>query len=130
MKKSSAILILAFFLGLTAFAQPQRMTPQERTDQLAKELSLTEGQKAKVLEHFTQEQQVFQKLREESQGDREAMRAAMGKRREESNMKMKAILTEEQYAKYETLRGGMRPGGRGQQPPPGRGDKPGPGKGD
>jgi len=130
MMKGSAILCLAFFVGLTAFAQPQRMTPQERTDQLAKELSLTEEQKAKVLEHFTQEQQVFQKLREESQGDREAMRAAMGKRREESNMKMKAILTEEQYAKYETLRSSMRPGGRGQQPPPGRGDKPGPGKGD
>jgi len=130
MKNSGAILILAFFVGLTALAQPQRMTPQERTDQLAKELSLTEEQKAKVLEHFTQEQQVFQKLRDESQGDREAMRAAMGKRREESNKKMKEILTEEQYAKYETLRAGMRPGGRGQQPPPARGDKPGPGKGD
>ena len=128
MKKSSAILILAFFVALTAFAQPQRMTPQERTDQLAKELSLTEEQKARVLEHLTQEQQAFQKLRDESQGDREAMRAAMGKRREESNKKMKAILTEEQYAKYETMRGGMPPGGRGQQPPQGRGLKPGPGK--
>jgi protein CpxP len=128
MKNSGAILILTFFLSLTASAQPQRMTPQERTDQLAKELSLTDEQKARVLEHFTQEQQVFQKLRDESRGDREAMRAAMGKRREESNKKMKAILTEEQYAKYETMRGGMPPGGRGQQPPRGRGQNPGPGK--
>ncbi|HSQ74442.1 MAG TPA: hypothetical protein VLT13_02725 [Bacteroidota bacterium] len=130
MKNSSAILVLAFVIGLTAFAQPGRMTPQERTEQLAKELSLTEEQKGRVLEHFTQEQQAFQKLREESQGDRDAMRAAMGKRREESNKTMKAILTGEQYAKYETMRGGMPPGGRGQQPPQGRGQKPGPGKRD
>jgi len=104
------------------------MTPQERTEQLAKELSLTEEQKAKVLEHFTQMQKNFQRPPEGMQGDREAMRAAMEKRREESNKKMKEILTEEQYAKYEKMRGGMRNRGRGEQPPPGKGDPPPPQK--
>jgi CHAD domain-containing protein len=70
----------------------------------------------------------LQRPPEGMQGDREAMRAAMEKRREESNKKMKEILTEEQYAKYEKMRGGMRPRGRGEQPPPGNGDPPPPEK--
>jgi Spy/CpxP family protein refolding chaperone len=104
--KIPAVIVLAFLVGATAFAQPQRMTPQERADQMAKQLSLTSEQKAKVLDLFLEEQKNMPKRPADGGFDREAMRAAREKRREERNQKMKSILTEEQYAKYEKLRGG------------------------
>jgi hypothetical protein len=119
MKMRYAILILALFMSLTALAQPQRMSPQERTDQLAKELGLTAEQKAKVLDVFTQQQKNMPKPGEG--GDFDAMREKMMKMREERNAKLKEILTKEQYAKYEKMapprRGG--PGGPGGPPPQG-----------
>jgi Spy/CpxP family protein refolding chaperone len=124
MRLGIAVLVLALLVAATAMTQPQRMTPQERTDRLAKELSLSEKQKAQVLDLFTQEQKSMQEMKPPSgdQGDREAMRAAMEKRRAERNTKMKAILTAEQYKKYEEIRGGGMPGGppKGEKPPEGK----------
>jgi Spy/CpxP family protein refolding chaperone len=94
--------------------QPQRMTPAERTDRLAKELSLTGEQKAKVLALFTKQDEARQKAFSDRSGDREAMRASMQKEREEFAKNMKAILTEEQFAKYEKL--DAPPGGPGRRP--------------
>jgi len=116
MKIRSIVLVLAFLVGVTALAQPQRMTPQERTDQLVKQLALTAEQKVKVLELFTKQDEARQKAFADNKGDREAMRATMQKMREESTKKLKAILTEEQFAKLEKLRSEMPPGGMGRRP--------------
>jgi hypothetical protein len=109
--------VLAFLIGVTALAQPQRMTPQERTDQLAKQLALTAEQKVKVLDLFSKQDEARQKAFADNQGDREAMRATMQKMRDESTKKLKAILTEEQFATYEKLRSEMPPGRGGDTRP-------------
>lgn len=108
--------VLALVCATAVYAQPQRMTPQERTDQLAKPLALTAEQKAKVLDLFTKQDEARQKAFADSKGDRDAMRATMQKMRDESMKKMKAILTEEQYVKYEKLRSEMPRGGMGRRP--------------
>jgi periplasmic protein CpxP/Spy len=95
-----------------AFAQPQRMTPQERTDQLTKQLSLTKEQQAKVLEVFVKADSSRSKIFAENSGDRDAMRAAMGKVREESDKQLKGILTEEQFTQMQKLRESAPGGGR------------------
>jgi len=118
MKIRFMVLVLALFVAVTAFAQPQRMTPQERVDKMAKELGLTDEQKAKVLDVFTQQQKDMPKPPAEGTFDREAMREQRMKMRQEQNAKLKAILTEEQYAKFEK----MMPAGRGPGGPPPKGE--------
>jgi Spy/CpxP family protein refolding chaperone len=115
--RSTLFVVMVFLLAATVLAQPQRMTLQERTDQLAKQLALTAEQKAKVLEVFAKQDSARQKAFANNRGDREAMRATMQKMREETANKLKAILTEEQYTKYEKLRSEMGPpGGMGRRP--------------
>lgn len=120
--RSTLFVVLALFFATTLIAQPQRMTPQERTDRLATQLGLSADQKAKVLDLFTKQDEARQKAF--TQGDREANRAAMEKLREETTKEMKSILTPEQYTKYEGLRremgprGGMRGEGPGGTKPP------------
>jgi protein CpxP len=116
MKFQKAVLVLTLLLGVTAFAQPRRVSPQERTDQLAKQLELTDEQKAKVLEMFTKEEESRPKPSPDGSFDREAMRARMQKIREERSAQLKTILTKEQYEKYESLQNDMRQGRGGQNP--------------
>ncbi|MGE5315243.1 MAG: hypothetical protein ACM3Q4_11145 [Acidobacteriota bacterium] len=112
------IAIAALVVSFIAAAQPQRITPQERTDRLAKELSLTKEQKEKVLEIFTKQQESMRKVFEENQGDRESMRPAMQKVRQESDDQMKKVLTKEQYEKWIAQRAEFQGGRRGGQRPP------------
>ncbi len=114
MKTRVVLLLLAMTVGVTVFAQPRRMTAQERADQMEKQLSLTADQKTKILELFTQQEKEMAKRPMGDQGDREAWRAAMEKRREQQDLKLKSILTSEQYAQYEQMRGKMSRGRMGR----------------
>lgn len=96
----AATLACVFMLA----AQPARMTPQERTDKMTKDLTLSKEQQAKVLVIFTKSQESMKKMFEEHQGDREAMRPAMQKIREESDVQLKKVLTKDQYEKMLKLR--------------------------
>ncbi len=112
----STFLLLTLFLAATVVAQPQRMTPQERTDRLAKQLALSDSQKVKVLALFNKQDEARKKAFEDAKGDREARRATMQKMRDETDKQMKAILTADQYAKYDKLRSEMPRGGMGRRP--------------
>lgn len=113
----AATAIISFMLA----AQPQRMTPQEQADRLAKELSLTKAQSDSVLSIFTGMMDSMKKVRDENQGDRDAMRAAMTKVRQETDDQMKKVLTAEQFDQYTKLRaqrmGGRNGGGQGGMAP-------------
>ncbi len=106
----SAVALLASFLLIagTVLAQPMRMTPEQRTDSLAVQLNLTKEQKPKVLDVFKSTDAARRKAFEDSQGDRDAMRAAMQSAREDGDKKLKEILTKEQYEKYQKLQDAMR----------------------
>jgi len=110
--------ILGMFVATLAMtcmlaAQPGgRMTPQERTEKMTKDLSLTKDQQTKVLDVLTKSQASLKKLRDENTGDREAMRPAMQKIRQESEEQFKKILTKEQFEK---MKAQMREDGPGRQ---------------
>ncbi len=142
MKKFLSILVALVILTLTASAQsdgnrPPRPTPEQITDRMAEQLSLTDAQKSQVLALNTEYQDVIggpgfghgrpggphgqhgqhnnpdgatgatdnsnanhhqrPELTEEQKAKFEEMRA----KRDEYNIKLKSILTADQYAQYE-----------------------------
>jgi periplasmic protein CpxP/Spy len=117
---TKAILAMAAATVLLSFmvsAQPARMTPQERTDKMAKDLSLTKEQQAKVLDILTKSQESMKKVRDESNGDREAMRPAMQKLRQESDDQLKKVLTKDQLDTFEKQRSEAQDRQRGNAAP-------------
>ncbi len=106
-----AAITMVFTIMLAA--QPGgRMTPQERVDKMTKDLALTKDQQAKVLDILTTSQVNMKKIRDENTGDREAMRPAMQKIRQESEEQLKKVLTPEQFEK---MKAQLREAGAGRQ---------------
>lgn len=105
-----SILCVACFTHLNA--QQARLTPQARTDSLAKQLSLTTEQKAKVLEILSAADTSMKAAFQANGGDQSTMREARQKIRQDTDSKMKAVLTEDQYALWQKSR--QMPRSRGE----------------
>ncbi|HKL31429.1 MAG TPA: hypothetical protein VJ919_02775 [Tangfeifania sp.] len=109
------ILVLASAMSM---AQQRDFDPEEfakrQTAQLKEELDLNKEQEEKVYDLNLESIKKMSKLREEMQsgGGFEGMREKMTEIREEQNKKMKEILSEKQWTKYEKFqeerRGRMR----------------------
>ncbi|MBX2990550.1 MAG: hypothetical protein KF749_05185 [Bacteroidetes bacterium] len=100
---TAAALVLSFgFITLQASAQPRRMSPDERTAELKKELNLTEKQTTDVKKIYEQLRQETEELFESSGGTRGAFREIMMKKNREADEKIIALLTKEQKKKFET----------------------------
>jgi hypothetical protein len=101
------LVALVFVAGMlqTAFAQGQgmRMSPKQRADTLAKQLSLDSTTTAKALAIYEKYQKTMTDKRNELQGDMDAMRAAMTEIRDAQNKEIVALLTKEQAVKYEEI---------------------------
>jgi len=88
-------------------------------EELKEGLDLSDDQEKQVREIITAGFETMRKAREGMQdgGDREAMREKMQQMREEQNQKIKAVLSEDQFTKYEQIqkerRERMRQGGGG-----------------
>ena len=95
-------------------------TPEERaerqTSMMTEQLGLSADQVTKLKPILLARVTEQSSLREKMQGDREAMIGEFRKLNEKYNAQIKAVLTAEQYAKYEANQGQMRGGGqrRGQ----------------
>ncbi len=127
------IFVFLLILGLSsAMAQnnpgrsgQRNMDPTERAKeelkQMDENLDLSNDQKEKVydilLDGNNKRSAMFEEMRSGS-GDREAMREKMRKLREEQNTKLKGVLSEKQWTKYEKIMEERRqqfrgsPGGR------------------
>ena len=87
--------------------RPQRMNPQQRVEQMVKDLGLNEEQTKEF-------KALMETMRPQRGQQRERpSREEMQKRRVEMEAKIKGILTEEQFKKYQEMqknrrRGGMR----------------------
>lgn len=100
----------------------QMATPQERAQQLTTKmtevLALTAEQTPKIQElnvkRFTEQQAMREKM--QAGGDRDAMMAAFRELTEKYNTQYKAILTAEQYTKYEANQDQFRMGRGGNRP--------------
>lgn len=93
--------------------QRMRMSPEDRAKVLADSLALDSTQTAQVVAIYKDQQDAMQKVREDNQGDFDAMRAAMTDLRTKTEEKIKAVLNDTQKAKYEEMlknrpMGGMR----------------------
>ena len=79
-------------------------------EELKTGLQLTDEQEKQVREIIVGGFETMQKAREGMQegGDREAIREKMQKMREEQTAKIKAVLSEEQFAKYEQIQAERR----------------------
>jgi Spy/CpxP family protein refolding chaperone len=81
-------------------APGMRPAMRDRTDYWAQRLSLTEEQKLKVKPVFDEETQKMTELRKQQQLKPEERRTKLLAIREETNAKLKTILTPEQWEKY------------------------------
>lgn len=121
MKKTLIVMLCTLFtLSVTTFAQkenqpqqtkkemkqnpPKRMSAEERANYWAKELNLTDEEKAKVTELFKKEDENRAKYREEMQGNREEMRAQMRKDRKANDAELEKIIGKEKFQKYDSIR--------------------------
>jgi biopolymer transport protein ExbD len=96
--------VLTFMIAATSNAQRmQRMTPEERAKVLADSLALDSTQTAQVVTILKDQQDAMGKIREDKQGDFEAMREAMTDLRKKTDDKIMGILTESQKAKYQDM---------------------------
>lgn len=114
MKKLVVVLTLFVAFGVSAQDRKEKIknaTPEERvamrTEKMSEKLGLDENQKKKVKEIFTEEQKENKAVREEMKAEREKAlarkKATMKKEHEELKAKLKPILTEEQFKKWEAM---------------------------
>lgn len=113
------VLVLTILLSFTTFAQEkkgknqEKRTPEEKVQmqvaRLTKELNLSEKQIAQVqllTEKRVSNRDGFKEKKEEikkaNKEEKEALRATMKKEQEIAKAEMKAILTAEQYTKWES----------------------------
>jgi Spy/CpxP family protein refolding chaperone len=97
-----------FTVMITALSNAQRMqgmrmSPEERAKALTDSLALDSTQTAQVIAIFKDQQAAMDKVREDSQGDREAMRGAMMDLRKKADDKIMVILTDAQKTKYQDM---------------------------
>ena len=91
-----------------------RMSAEQRVEQMKKDLNLTDEQVPKVKAVLEDQQKKMQELRSET--DQTARRTKMREIMEQTQTKMKGILTEEQLTKWQEAspygkKGGERKGG-------------------
>jgi periplasmic protein CpxP/Spy len=128
MRKFGILILTIFLVSLAAMAQPgqRNMNPEEmakrQTAQLKEAVGLDNEQEKKAHEIYLETGKRMSAMREEMQGGGfEGMREKMQEMRAEQDKKLKEVLTEAQWKKYEKFQeerrtrmgqGQGRPGGR------------------
>jgi Spy/CpxP family protein refolding chaperone len=106
------LLMCCFLIGITAVSRAQgggqRMSPEDRAKQMQTQLKLTDDQTTKVTAILKVQATKMDSVRTAANGDRSAMRTAMGPIREATSTQIKAILTPEQATAYQKMQDEMR----------------------
>jgi protein CpxP len=111
--------------GPPAGARRQQMSPEQQVDRLATQLSLTPDQKTKIMAIYQDNQDKMTAMRNDSSADQSTMRDKMMEMRTAQTTAVKAVLTDDQKAKYDEMMsrqrqrggGGGQGGGQGAPPP-------------
>jgi periplasmic protein CpxP/Spy len=140
MKVASAAMLTLMFAAVVTWAQeneappppPQghqghgrmMMSPEDRTNHLAKALNLTDDQKSKVLSIYQDEQKQMDALRSDNSTSREDRWSKMKQIHENTVAQIKGTLNEDQAKKFDEMQQRMqerreqRGQGNGNAPPP------------
>jgi protein CpxP len=106
------LLMCCFLVGIAATSRAQgggqRMSPEDRAKQMQTQLKLTDDQTTKVTAVLKTQATKMDSVRTAANGDRTAMRTAMGPIREATSTQIKAILTPDQAAAYQKMQDDMR----------------------
>ncbi len=131
MKKLLFTLGLFSLLAVSVMAQKrggERQTAEQRaeraTEKMAEELGLSDEQKAEILElnlQFAQEREEERKASREAREEMRKSREEMREKMQAQDEKIKAVLTEEQAAKWEEIKKERRESGERRSPRPRRG---------
>ena len=101
------LLVVLALLSSNLFAQnnqaKQKATPQERIEKLVVELNLDEQQANRAQQILTEHHLKLKQLKESTKGDAKLMRPEMQSLRKDLNVKMRAVLNQEQYADYKRI---------------------------
>ncbi|HXC33695.1 MAG TPA: hypothetical protein VNZ56_14535 [Verrucomicrobiae bacterium] len=96
------------------------MSPDDQLKRLTKELDLTADQQSKIKPILVDTQKKIEDVRDNSSGDRQAMREKLMQIRQDNNTQIKALLNDSQKDKFDKIQeqredraGGNRRGGPG-----------------
>ena len=101
------VLMIAFVVGTTAFAQERKMDKKEhlstqaKVEKMTKELDLTPEQQKKLTTIFDNKKVEMQKQKEAAKLERTEKREALSSRNDGMEKEIKSILTPEQTKKWE-----------------------------
>ena len=101
------VMMIAFVVGTTAFAQERTMDKKEhfsteaRVEKMTKELDLTPEQQKKLTTLFDNKKVEMQKQKEATKLERAEKKEALSSKKEEMDKEIKNILTPEQIKKWE-----------------------------
>jgi len=115
------LLTCCLLLGIATMSRAQgggqRMSPEDRAKTLQTQLKLTDDQTAKITVIFKAQMVKMDSIRTAANGDRDAMRSAMGPLRTATTAQVKAVLTPDQATAYDKYladqRARMQQGGGG-----------------
>ena len=77
------------------------MSPDDRLKQMTKDFNLTPDQQTKIKPILVDEQKKMEDLRNESAGDRQAMRSKMMQIQKDTNAQIRALLDDKQKEKFD-----------------------------
>ena len=87
--------------GMQGGGRPRPMSPDDRLKQMTKSLNLTADQQAKIKPILVDAQKKMEDLRNDSSGDRQAMRQKMMQIRQDTNDQIRAQLDDKQKEKFD-----------------------------
>ncbi|WP_426667620.1 hypothetical protein ACPPVU_16480 [Mucilaginibacter sp. McL0603] len=101
------LLVCCFLIGITAVSRAQgggqRRTPEEQAKQLQTQLKLNDDQTTKITAIFQAQATKRDSVRTAANGDRQAMMQGMMPIMQDTNNKIKAVLTPDQAIAYDKI---------------------------
>lgn len=85
----------------------QQFDPKARAEKLAKDLELTDEQKAKVTTFYEEQQKTMAELREKFKDDQEGRRKEMQTLRKKWDQDLETIIGKEKFEKYRAMQAEM-----------------------
>ena len=104
--------IAVVMLSLSTFAQPQRLTPQERVKALTERLNLTKDQATQIEQIYIKAQDQMKQMNTDGKPDRSAMRKMM----QDTQTQVTNVLDDKQKVEFQKMQDERRQGMQNRKP--------------